>query len=75
MAATTGSDDEVTAADLYGMNSCGCHAATEIATLDEVKGHFSIAMRARLEKLDYSGDELVAACTSCGQAVDLVYIP
>ncbi|WP_455448171.1 hypothetical protein [Natrinema thermotolerans] len=49
-----------------------CGEPTRLETLDKAKQQFDIELRKRLEATGYDGDEIVAVCPDCKNAVALI---
>ena len=49
-----------------------CGAPTKLKKLGRAKQQFDIALRLQVDQLDHTGDEVVACCTECKNAVGLI---
>ena len=49
-----------------------CGAPTKLKKLGRAKQQFDIALRRRVDQIDHTGDEVVACCTKCKNAVTLI---
>ena len=49
-----------------------CNAGTELKKLEKAKQQFDLALRMKVEQIDHTGDEVVAVCRHCKNAVGLI---
>ena len=74
MARAKPADDRPNAATRAIANATShcCGAGTELKKLDRARQQFDIALGQKVDEIGYTGDEVVAVCRDCKNAVDVI---